>query len=82
MEKPQELQGPHNMTDSAILESNIDTKGAISRVEFRDTDDGDEYQLARLGKKQVLKVDDQPLRSRSCPADNLEELWILVHVGL
>lgn len=36
-----------------------DTKGVSSDVEPQNTFDGDENQLARLGKKQVLKVRDQ-----------------------
>ena len=35
-----------------------------SRIELLDSDDSDEGQLARLGKKQVLKVRHQRLRLR------------------
>ena len=59
MEKMQELPVLQNLTDADILHSMIETKGVISEVELRAIHDGDEDRLARLGKKQVLRVRDQ-----------------------
>ncbi|CAD6588414.1 MAG: hypothetical protein ASARMPRED_003557 [Alectoria sarmentosa] len=52
MEKPPELRPFQNQTDVDVLHSGIEIKGAILEVEPRGAYDGDEYQLARLGKKQ------------------------------
>lgn len=58
MEKTQECRPLQNQTDVDVLHSGIEIKGATSEVEPRDAYDGDEDQLARLGKKQVLRVRD------------------------
>ena len=58
MEKPPELRPFQNQTDVDVLHSGIEIKGAILEVEPRGAYDGDEYQLARLGKKQVLRLRD------------------------
>lgn len=56
MEKVQEFQAFQDPTGDNVLHSEVEAKGPSSSVEPRDTYDGDEDQLARLGKKQVLKV--------------------------
>ncbi|KAF6218105.1 hypothetical protein HO133_006063 [Letharia lupina] len=55
MEKAQEFRALPNPTDADLLHSEVDIKGANSAVGPQNTYDGDEDQLARLGKKQVLK---------------------------
>lgn len=61
MEKAQEFRALPNPTDADLLHSEVDIKGANSAVEPQNTYDGDEDQLARLGKRQVLKVRDQSM---------------------
>ena len=58
MEKTLELQAPSSKNEDFPLPEG-EIKGVTSDVEPQDTFDGDEEQLARLGKKQVLKVRDQ-----------------------
>lgn len=67
MEKTQELRAPQNPKDEEFSLHEGEIKGANSDVEPQDTVDGDEDQLARLGKKQVLKVRDQRWRSMQSP---------------
>lgn len=59
MGKTQELQAPPDPKHEGLTIPERDTKGVSSDVEPQDTFDGDENQLARLGKRQVLKVRDQ-----------------------
>ena len=82
MEKTQELRAPPNPKDEEFCSPEREIKGVHSDIEPQDTVDGDEDQLARLGKKQVLKVRINVESRSSRPADGVEELWILVHVGL
>ena len=56
MEKTQEPRVPPISKDEGFSLPEHDTKAVNSDVEPQDTLDGDEDQLARLGKKQVLKV--------------------------
>ncbi len=56
MEKTQELRALDDPKDAELFHSEGGIKGVSLVVEPRDTHDGDEAQLARLGKKQVLKV--------------------------
>lgn len=59
MERMRELRAPQDQKNDDVSMSEGEIKGAISDVEPQDTYDGDEDRLARLGKKQVLKVHDQ-----------------------
>ena len=55
--------------------SEVEKIHMASRVELLDSGDGDESQLARLGKKQVLKVRHQRLRLRQLLfSDNCSEI--------
>lgn len=56
MEKTQELRALDDPKDAELFHSEGEMKGMSLVVEPRGTYDGDEDQLARLGKKQVLKV--------------------------
>ena len=56
MEKTQKLRSFDDPKDAELFRSECEIKGMSLVVEPRDTYDGDEDQLARLGKKQVLKV--------------------------
>ena len=44
------------MTDAHFLSSEVETKNWAPEIEVREDYDGDEHYLARLGKKQVLRV--------------------------
>ena len=58
MRSPQEDRALHNPKDTDLLKSNVEVKNLSADIEPRGDYDGDEDQLARLGKKQVLKVRD------------------------
>lgn len=79
----QELRALEDSKDAEMYHSRGEIKGMGLTVESRDIHDGDEDQLARLGKKQVLRVRHQ--RLRVC-ADGVltpvAELRILVHLGV
>lgn len=56
MEKMPELRDFQSPIRDDIVHPDVGLKAASSSVEPGDAYDGDEDQLARLGKKQVLKV--------------------------
>lgn len=56
MEKMQKLRGPPDPKDKGFSISERDDEAVSPDVELQDSYDGDEDQLARLGKKQVLTV--------------------------
>lgn len=58
MRSPQEDRALHNPKDTDLLKSKVEVKDLSADIEPRGDYDGDEDQLARLGKKQVLKVCD------------------------
>ena len=64
MERTQEVQALRGPKDIDILKSEVEFKVLGAGTEAQDGYDGDEDQLARLGKKQVLKVCCHPLRLR------------------
>ena len=55
MRSAQEIR---DLKETDLLHSKIDVKDLSADIEPRGDYDGDEDQLARLGKKQVLKVRD------------------------
>lgn len=57
----QDFRPVQSPKDIDLLHSEVEIKGLSSDVEPQDTRDRDEAQLARLGKKQVLKVRDHRL---------------------
>ena len=78
----QESQGTPNPKDADTFHSEVEIKGTSSDGEARDAFDGDEDQLARLGKKQVLKVRARRLRLYvAAILTNLAELQLLVDIG-
>ena len=58
-EKTPDLRTLRDPIDINRFGSEGENKGIASRIELLDSYDGDEDQLARLGKKQVLKVHHQ-----------------------
>lgn len=62
MEITNESQGTQGPKDADTFHSEVEIKGTSLEGETQDTYDDDEDQLARLGKKQVLKVRARLLR--------------------
>ena len=58
MRNPQDDRALHNPKGTDLLQSKVEVKDLSTDIEPRGDYDGDEDQLARLGKKQVLKVRD------------------------
>ena len=58
MKSPQEDRALHDPKDTDLIQSKVEVKDLSTDTEPRGVYDGDEDQLARLGKKQVLKVRD------------------------
>ena len=58
MKSQRETQAPQDSKDMDLFHSEVETKDSNADVEPQGSYDGDEDQLARLGKKQVLRVDD------------------------
>ena len=56
MEKTKEIRAFQPPKDANVLHSEVEIKGLSSDLEPQVTYDADEDRLARLGKKQVLKV--------------------------
>ena len=56
MKSHQEIQAPQDSKDTDLFHSEIEIKGSSTDVEPQRGYDGDEDHLARLGKKQVLRV--------------------------
>lgn len=63
MEKTQEFRPLQTPTETNILHAEVEMKGMSLEIESSEKCNGDEDQLARLGKKQVLKVHDHRLRT-------------------
>ena len=70
MKNQQEIQVPQHSKDTDFFNSEVEVKDSNGDVEPQGGYDGDEDQLARLGKKQVLKVCDFICDCCSCHADN------------
>ena len=58
MKSQQETQAPQDSKDTDFFHSEVETKDSSADVEPQGGYDDDEDQLARLGKKQVLRVCD------------------------
>ena len=58
MKSQQEIQAPQHSKETETFHSEVEVKDPSADVEPQGGYDGDEDQLARLGKKQVLKVCD------------------------
>ena len=63
MKATQENRVPPVSKDAGLVHSEVEVKYSGADNELRDSYDGDEDLLARLGKKQVLKVKTSKLRS-------------------
>ena len=58
MQSQQEIRAVQDLKDADLLHSEVEIKNPSPDIEPQSNYDGDEEQLARLGKKQVLKVRD------------------------
>lgn len=67
MGKMQESPALHGSKDADLLHSGVEIKDPSADIEHRGEYDGDEDHLARLGKKQVLKVRNHRLRLMQLP---------------
>lgn len=65
MKVQQETQAPQDSKDTDLFHSEVELKYPSTDVEPQGGYDGDEDQLARLGKKQVLRVCDSIRKSCS-----------------